>query len=278
VRRSFKINLIEEYQEAAAAGDAVAQYKLAIKYIQGAEVPKNMEKALAWLRKSASQGYALAQFQIGRIYMKGKGVKKNVNTAKLWLEKAAHQGDSDAQVLLGVIYNIELGEPDKAAVWFERSAKQDNPAGVYNLAMCRFKGMGVEIDDAEGLRLLIRSAELGLDDAQAGLGAIYYHGENGVQRNVEKAFRWYFKAAEQGHKGAQQSLARMFYNGKVVERDFLQSYMWYSLAYSGGNTYAADWLEIIAQHLTPDELQKARNMATNWRKYLSVPKLKASSE
>ena len=44
---------------------------------------------------------------------------------------------------------------------------------------------------------------------------MYYNGE-GVAMNMQEAFKWYMKAAEQGLKEAQYSVGLMYANGEVT--------------------------------------------------------------
>lgn len=60
-------------------------------------------------------------------------------------------------------------------------------------------------------KLYLQAADLGYAPAQNSLGDCYYNGV-GVEKNIERAFEWYRKAAEQGLSEAQYNLARCFGN------------------------------------------------------------------
>lgn len=57
------------------------------------------------------------------------------------------------------------------------------------------------------------------------LGTFYQYG-NGVQRDYEKAFYWYLKAANQGSSEAQNNLASLYQEGLGVEKDLKKAHEW----------------------------------------------------
>ncbi len=51
----------------------------------------------------------------------------------------------------------------------------------------------------------MKAAEQDDPDAQFKVGECYYYGMS-VEQNYRQAYKWYTKAAEQGHKNAQEKL------------------------------------------------------------------------
>lgn len=68
---------IDDYKEAAEAGDAVAQRKIGQLYNEGISVDQDFSEAVKWYRKAAGHGDADAQLNLGYMYANGKGVKEN---------------------------------------------------------------------------------------------------------------------------------------------------------------------------------------------------------
>lgn len=60
-------------------------------------------KVIKWLKKAAEDGNAVAQFRLGMRYAKGKGVVQDVNESLKWFRKAAEQGNKEAKKKLGNI-------------------------------------------------------------------------------------------------------------------------------------------------------------------------------
>ena len=85
-------------------GEAYAQIKLGVRYVNGNGLEQNDYKAFNLFEKAANQGVAKAQFNIGRMYYQGKGTSKNNDRALYWIRKAAEQESKDAQFILGAWY------------------------------------------------------------------------------------------------------------------------------------------------------------------------------
>ena len=58
------------------------------------------EKAAFWYLKAANQGHANAQLHIAMMYMFGDGIKKDMNESIKWLRKSALNGNLQAKELL----------------------------------------------------------------------------------------------------------------------------------------------------------------------------------
>ena len=81
------------------------------------------------------------------------------------------------------------------------------------------------------------AAEMGNVEAQYSLAVKYYEGD-GIEKNLQEAFKWYSKAAKQGHAEAQYSLAYMYSAGEGVEKDLQEAFKWYSRAAKQGHAEA----------------------------------------
>ena len=108
-------------------------------------------------------------------------------------------------------------------------------------------------------------AELGDAYAQDLLGMIYFKGKE-VPRNYKKGFEWTYKSAQQGYKDAQANLGFDYYNGWGVRKNHVLAYMWWSLYAVNEKSPLIDQnLSDLEQELTPDELARAQQMATDWQ-------------
>lgn len=79
------------YQRAADAGNAKAQYKVAVGYAFGlGGLPQSDEDATKWLHQSAANGYRRAQKILGRAYAEGRfGLPRDAKQAEYWMRKSA---------------------------------------------------------------------------------------------------------------------------------------------------------------------------------------------
>ena len=115
------------------------------------------------------------------------------------------------------------------------------------------------------LKDITACAEKGDKSAQYMLGQIYFYGKE-VPRNYRKAFEWHSKAAEQRDKDAQIALAFAYYNGWGIRKDRVLAYMWLSLGIVNqrDEPVTQRFLASLEEELTPTELSKAQELASQW--------------
>jgi len=151
-------------ENAAARGDAVAQYELALQRLAAGRAPDGV----TLLRQSANQGLAMAQYRLAKLYERGEGVQADLTQARAWTERAAAAGNRRAMHDLGVYFA---------------------------------RGEGAPLDEAAAFRWFRQAAELGVADSQFNLGVLYQQGR-GVGANPSEALFWYLVAARQGDEDA----------------------------------------------------------------------------
>ncbi|MCC6889539.1 MAG: SEL1-like repeat protein [Hyphomicrobiales bacterium] len=142
-------------RNAAAGGDAAAEYEIASRLADGRGVAQNLAEAAAWFERAAGKGVAPAQFRLGGLYEKGIGVRKNLETARRLYISAAEAGHAKAMHNLAVLYAEGIdGKPDyqTAASWFRKAADLGVIDSQYNLAVLYARGIGVEVNLAEAFK------------------------------------------------------------------------------------------------------------------------------
>ena len=114
----------------AKAGDARAQYSLAVMYFYGRGLPEDEKLALEWARKSAEQGNLDAMFFVGNIYIFGDKVPAITDDPDLeaakWFFEAASRGHAEAEYGLGLLFLAGKGvvqSNDEAMTWIRRAAE-----------------------------------------------------------------------------------------------------------------------------------------------------------
>jgi TPR repeat protein len=256
---------VTQLAEKAQQGDADAQNKLGLMYLNGKEgVTQNDIEAAKWFHKAAEQEHADAQFYLGVMYYSGKGVTQNDIEAAKWYRKAAEQGHADAQNILGLMYGLGKGVTQndiEAAKWYRKAAEQGHAKAQFNLGARYDNGEGVTENDIEAVNWYRKAAEQGHAKAQFNLGVMYGNGE-GVTENDIEAAKWYRKAAEQGHAKAQFNLGAMYDNGEGVTQNDIEAVKWYRKAAEQGHANAQDNLGGMYQNgkgVTQNDIE-----AANW--------------
>ncbi len=110
-------------------------------------------------------------------------------------------------------------------------------------------------------------AEQGEAEAQYALGEMYSKGL-GTEQDVMTATRWYEMAAEQGHLLAQLQAGRIYF---LITEDLVRAHKWLNVIserkIDGAKKLqlkAAQMRNDIAKEMTPEQLEKAKNLAEIW--------------
>jgi TPR repeat protein len=118
-------------------------------------------------------------------------------------------------------------------------------------------------DYKKAYKLWLLLAEQGNVTAQYNLGHMYEKGK-GVPQDYKEAVRLYRLSAEQGDVDAQLKLGVSYGMGRGVLKDYALAHMWWSLSGSNGNKEAAENRDIVETKMTPQQIEKAEEMARNW--------------
>ncbi|AYM76027.1 sel1 repeat family protein [Janthinobacterium agaricidamnosum] len=229
-----------ETRRMAETGDVEAQLELARMLQLGVGTPQDTAHSMAWIRKSAEGGYAPAQSALGLAYTVGGKVPIDRVQGEYWLRKGVAQGDALAQTILALefidgsspaeeqalaiawlkkaaleehfipAYNA-LGEHlmraaadeqerGEAFRWYDRSAREKEPAGMRNLARSHELGLGVAQSDKLALVWYERAGWSGDLPAMRRMLEVYVKGELGQAANAEDAAEWRARLAESEKK------------------------------------------------------------------------------
>ncbi|MBN9308627.1 peptidoglycan-binding protein, partial [Devosia sp.] len=154
--------------DAAADGDARAQFEVAAIYTEGRAVPEDLKAAAMWYERAASQGFAPAQYRLGNLYENGRGVEKDMAQARLWYQQAAEAGNRMAMHNLAALYaggSLGTQQFDAAAKWFEEAANRGMKDSQFNLGMLYARGLGVKQDLSASFKWFSLAANRGDQDA-----------------------------------------------------------------------------------------------------------------
>jgi len=104
----------------AEAGEAQAQYRVAIMAQNGLGMQPNPLLAYRYMHAAAVAGLGLAQHGLGFMYLEGECTAPDPHRAAAWFRKAADQGLAGAQSILANLYEDGRGvpqDPAEAARW-----------------------------------------------------------------------------------------------------------------------------------------------------------------
>jgi uncharacterized protein len=121
--------------QAAEAGNALAQLRLALMYDQGDGVPRSATAAMPWYQRAAALGEPESQVQLGIAYEAGHyGFSENWDLAAKLYEASAMQGWRKGQFQFGRAFQFGMGIPQdrqQAIAWYRKAAANGDPDGQY---------------------------------------------------------------------------------------------------------------------------------------------------
>ena len=259
----------QKLEALAESGDVIAQHYMGQLYLSGGAVPRSDERAVAWFRRAAENGDIASAHNLGVIHERATGTLRDHDEALRWYRFAAERGFARSQANLGQLLS-ERKDP-QARQWIEKAAAQDEPRGLYLLAMLRLDagedaqaadllrraaesgdrdaqyrftlllgaGRGVDKDEQRALEWLRKSAKQGQAEAQYLLAAAYSRGLYGLARNDIEAADWLKRSARAGNVEAQYALASAYAEGRGVPFDPNEALGWIQLAAKNGHPGAA---------------------------------------
>lgn len=183
-------------QTASQADSASQLYERAMNGLIGSSQSRSDLNSVSLFRRSAEMGYVPAQVVLGYLYETGLLVTKDASHALTWYKKAAQQNDPLAQWLVGRLILAGLIPPR---------------------------------DVTEAAAWLQKSATQGDPFGEYLLGMIRLE-----RQEYTLAAESFQKAAEQGLPQAQYRLGTLLKEGRGVDRDKFNGYVWFLVSSDAG--------------------------------------------
>lgn len=202
---------LKAYEQAAAKGDVLGEYNLALMYEYGKGVPVDYPKAKSLFIEAANKGVDEAMNQLGGMYFYGLGEERNEQQALAWYKKAAALGNGNALYSLGLLSETgvatKLDFPD-ALKYYQQASDQGNEKAMLALARMYHYGLGVEKNNKMSASIYQKLADRQNAYAQYQLGTYYLEGTTG-ELLPERAKQLLKEASENGSPQARQILQRL---------------------------------------------------------------------
>jgi Sel1 repeat len=127
--------------------------------------------------------------------------------------------------------------------WSERAARTGYPPGLFELAVCFEKGIGVPADMGSAQKLYKLSSDGGFGFATHRLAKAYIDGDFGT-RDAALAVHLMERSYEEGEALAALALGEWFESGERVPRNVGAAVSWYERASQGGDFFATYRLHV----------------------------------
>ena len=237
---------IEFLIESAKLGCGVAKYRLGKMFLQGKDVPKNIDYALRWLEESVGEGNEFAEYLLGKTYLKGEDVEQDLIRAEDLLRKSSAQGNKYAKYTLGKSLldgELFLQNIPEAIKLITESADNGFAPAQYLLGKLLYKGEVIPQDLKKAIEYLEKAAGQKNPYAAYLAGKIRFT-EDAV-KDIRKAIRNFEIAAENGNHYAEYMLGNIYFYGKDAPRDYDRAIVYLTASAEHGNQYANQLLHSI---------------------------------
>ncbi|EDI8220411.1 sel1 repeat family protein [Salmonella enterica] len=153
----------------------------------------------------------------------------------------------------------------KSREWFMQAAAENNTMAMYAMGRIYYYGLGVPKDDRQAIVWYQKGVVLGSMRARNSLALLYSQGGDGFYKDRVKALSLLIASACQGYVVAQNNLGVLYSDGaEDVIADHKKSYAWFSVAASNGLEEAIKSQRNIAEKMSTQELEQAKNIAIKY--------------
>jgi uncharacterized protein len=276
------------FLECAKRGDPRAEYKVGNAYFNGVGVSKDQVEGLAWMYNAVNSGISsgvcssMEESLGSEATTKAKARAKELSLKQLPSvecglikdQKSTNSGDSG---------DMSPADFERMALAIKNNAinnnvitqKSDNilnldAAQINNLAMKYNVGDGVPKNQATAVRYFKIAANRSYPPALFNLAQLYKNGK-GVAQNSKTAFSLFYRAASAGYAPSQNPLGVAYALGQGIPKDLVRAYMWFNIAAANGSKDAAKNRELAAQQMTPNQIEEAQRLSSEW-----TPELRSS--
>ncbi|MFP4002646.1 MAG: tetratricopeptide repeat protein [Alphaproteobacteria bacterium] len=108
-RKGLYKEAIAHWTKAAAEGDAYANYRLGVEYLDAKVVERDVEKAAAYQKRAAELGDPRGMFELATLYEYGQGVEQSDKLAAKYYLMAAERGLPEAQHNIATMFEMGTG-------------------------------------------------------------------------------------------------------------------------------------------------------------------------
>ena len=144
-------------EKKAKEGNPYAQFSYGSYYADFEFWPYDSRKAFYWFSKAAEKNHPAALNNLALMYIFGNGVKKDVKKGRELMLKAAELGIESAQECLVRLYSgyydVTESNYKEAFKWIEILVKKGSLSAKYNMGVCYFYGRGVPEDKSKAVKI-----------------------------------------------------------------------------------------------------------------------------
>lgn len=185
-----KLNSTNEFliriSGAADADNGLAQYIMGVLNLENILVCSSEVAAYKWFSAASERGIGRAYYWLGVMNLNGIATTKNEAKAIYYFSKAIEENITDATVDLADLYLVK-GETENSFELMKLAAENGDDNAMFRLGACYHKGIGVEKDNEKAMRWYEAAARNGSVGALGLLSQVHRYGLLGNPRDVRLA-------------------------------------------------------------------------------------------
>lgn len=174
---------------------------------------------------------------------KADEMQKELNDASAEIKKLADAGDKDAQFAMGLLLSNQQGQMEKVVDYYTAASKQGQLQAMNNLGYI-IAASSREVDkQKEGIALIKKASDGGLNAARRNMAQIYLNGMAGETRNADAAEKLLVTASGDGDADATYMLSQLYLGaGGTDKQNDAKGFDLLKKAAKDGNATALDTL------------------------------------
>lgn len=233
-----KFKAFKAYERAARQGNVEAYYHLATYYHTGITGVKSLDKAIEYYGVASDNGNLDANHSLALMHLKGEiGAGKDEKEGERRLRLGAEKGHLQSMISLARLLrlgNRTDGEYAEALKYLNIAVMTEEAslAAYFGLAHMYAKGLGVERDTEEAIRLYRLSSRDGDKSSLFYLAKLLILKPDADSKS--EACRIYKNLADNGHHLSQYNLGMLLRFGEGVEEDWVEALRYFTLAKASG--------------------------------------------
>ncbi|MCE9520705.1 MAG: sel1 repeat family protein [Verrucomicrobia bacterium] len=174
---------------------------------------------------------------------KADEMQKDLNDASAEIKKLADAGDKDAQFAMGLLLSNQQGQMDKVVEYYSAASKQGQLQAMNNLGYIIAASSRDTEKQKEGVALIKKASDGGLNAARRNMAQIYLNGMAGEARDVNAAEKLLITASEAKDADATYMLSQLYLGaGGPEKQSDAKGFELLKKAAKDGNATALDTL------------------------------------
>lgn len=236
----------------AVREESKSMYFLAYCFLEGCFVSIDKKEAFKWFEKSAKAGHLKSYLDMGLMYLAGEGVEQSNDKAYTCFKEAAKVDIDALNMLGSCYLNgIGTGINHKmASECFQKASEAGQLNAKFNLASMCLHGLVEGKTVTNAIELFTESANQGCVDSKLLLGAKLCDGIEGfLPQDMARGMKYLEEAAESSNCTAMEKLGLLHLIPNTHHpRDIEKAKKWFNKAADLGSALAKSELERIARN------------------------------